>query len=196
MTLPEYFKLMIADGPGAGKIFELLPLIFIFAMYIIGSILKNKEKPTPPARQVKKPPIPTAAPASSREPSRQQQQRQNAQPQPGRVIAVPQGRKLTRVVPLIRAVGQPRTRPVQPTAAAKSIGPNINQRARSIPIIEPIEGTLRPESPLPRPKSVQQVSRRPLIPRGRNALAQAIIYAEIVGKPLALRSDQNGQYLL
>ena len=197
MALPEHFKLMIADRPG-GKIFELLPLIFIFAMYIIGSIVKNKAKPAPPVRQVKKPPDTTVTSAGPGASPYQQQQRQESRPQPSRVTAVSQQQRLAGVIPLIKAVGQPRTRPAQPSAAAKSSGHNnIRWQAGSIPVVAPVKKSLRPQSISPQPESTRQVSSgRSLIPRGRNAMSQAVIYAEILGKPLALRSDQNGQYLL
>ena len=172
MTLPEHFKLMMATGPGIGKIVELLPLIFIFGISILSSILKNKKTSGPPARPYKKPQEPTVKPAGSREFSRQAQLRPTPQRQPGRVIAVP-----------------------QPPKRAKTIRQNVRPQAKSTPVGRGVKRNLRAQSPKSQVKPTQQVSVRPLIPHGRNGLAQAVIYAEILGKPLALRSDQNDLHL-
>jgi len=199
MALPEYFKLIIADKLG-GKIAELLPLIIIFAMYIIGNIAKNmKGKLESPARQEKKPPTATATTsAGSGGGSRQQQPRQETRPQPSRAVAVSQQQVLglAGVIPLVKAISQPQSRPVQLTTAAKSGGHNIGRQGKGVAVVAPVKRSSGPQSSLSQPAPSRQVSSKgPLIPRGRNALAQAVVYSEILGKPLALRTEQHSQYL-
>ncbi len=208
---------LLAVGRGIG---EILPFLILMAIYAISAIIKSKQQkqkgPPPRPRQEQPPAQPTTPtrrlPSYARDREMQPQpsaQRPTSQPRPTRVPqqAAPKGRPV--IPPSAAPKRVPRMAQPAPTRPAQqpSRKPVATEAARRIAQITPAAAPKKKKSSAAtRRQAAQKIIFRPPGTVASTAqrvqlgldlssnLARAIVYAEVLGKPLALRP--NGSFEL
>jgi hypothetical protein len=183
----SYFTLAEDNEPGGLK--KLLPVIFIFVLYVVSGLFKNRqgkkptETPIPKNRPQPAPPAKQSPRHSSGQPKTPSgQTHQPPTPQPGSVMRQP--------VPVPRPVSQP-PKPSQPV-------PQTMQGAMGKQVVPSIQTKLTErKEPLVSAAHKSGAVSTGAIPLGftqPDELARAILYAEILGNPVGMRPMGSYDY--
>jgi hypothetical protein len=192
---------LLAEDDGGSGIYRLLPIIIITALYALSGLLKKKEhqkkqqkRPQPKPKSTRREEtLPTYARRKSQQPARSQprpvptRRPAESKPEPIKIIPEPVARR-PKPIPVPSAQRKHSPKAASHQATQQAYARDQAKAKRQMPkVVQPAEA----KQAAPRTQATAKdaaAGKLNLALEKKSALVRAIVYAEILGKPIGLKS--------